>query len=711
MSYQSPDSSQGPPGGREPPQQSAVTSQHSASMEQPSGDINEAGARGHSGLSETTREAEGLSSVMECANAGKTAERVADSSEVPVAVTPSVPGPSAVLGNVAQAQEGQCGTAPDWSQKGSDVAQSKPPMEAEVSSTGESSKVEEPHHPEPRESEPSQSDLKLEMKTRDINQHPNTETSGQDTVMEPDQSGEDQDKHGAQSGAPVESSVVTGISQPAAAATEPTVSGQMPASKIHDDQTQGANAESSVPDIPLTLGSSEAVSRTTQAPVVTPQLAADGQNNVSKDQLKSTDPQPSTQGQNSEACSSYPPAPDSQSTATSSDDLTAPISQPPAPSPQVSVSSSNSQMNPRPAGIPAPRGLFPPRPVASIPHPSSSPQCQSHPTPSHPPSSDPPPPQSSFDPADKTQTSSSSHLPPSSPPDSQTPPSSQSPGTPPSASKPQTSLFPAQRSNQSPRPKKSFFSIDQLLQRKVSEQSRSVPAPSPASTNDEPPSHAEEDVVAPPHISEPQQQSGTLQETKTDHPVAPTAVQEKPEASPPEAPPVSTQPTSEPSDTEAMEVDPTPAPTQKTIEVPPHYSDGPMDSQQPPSSNDEAETLEKAEPAPAASRAPLAVPSLVSSDSESKDDTGPAFKLPPASLANDDTSGGGQAGLDGESSLSAQQRPVSPVLGFSEDANLSMVRHINGLVQDCSNSSALAMELLQSCTKPLILIKTFHADF
>ena len=28
--------------------------------------------------------------------------------------------------------------------------------------------------------------------------------------------------------------------------------------------------------------------------------------------------------------------------------------------------------------------------------------------------------------------------------------------------------------------------------------------------------------------------------------------------------------------------------------------------------------------------------------------------------------------------------------------------HINGLVQDCSNSSALAMELLQSCTKPPI---------
>ena len=31
----------------------------------------------------------------------------------------------------------------------------------------------------------------------------------------------------------------------------------------------------------------------------------------------------------------------------------------------------------------------------------------------------------------------------------------------------------------------------------------------------------------------------------------------------------------------------------------------------------------------------------------------------------------------------------------------SQVRHeSNGLVQDCSNSSALAMELLQSCTKP-----------
>ena len=30
------------------------------------------------------------------------------------------------------------------------------------------------------------------------------------------------------------------------------------------------------------------------------------------------------------------------------------------------------------------------------------------------------------------------------------------------------------------------------------------------------------------------------------------------------------------------------------------------------------------------------------------------------------------------------------------------VLHLDGLVQDCSNSSALALELLQSCTKPLI---------
>ena len=34
--------------------------------------------------------------------------------------------------------------------------------------------------------------------------------------------------------------------------------------------------------------------------------------------------------------------------------------------------------------------------------------------------------------------------------------------------------------------------------------------------------------------------------------------------------------------------------------------------------------------------------------------------------------------------------------------NLYVQAYIDGLLQDCSNSSALAMELLQSCTKPLI---------
>ena len=30
------------------------------------------------------------------------------------------------------------------------------------------------------------------------------------------------------------------------------------------------------------------------------------------------------------------------------------------------------------------------------------------------------------------------------------------------------------------------------------------------------------------------------------------------------------------------------------------------------------------------------------------------------------------------------------------------IQHIDGLVQDCSNSIANALDLLQSCTKPLI---------
>ena len=37
--------------------------------------------------------------------------------------------------------------------------------------------------------------------------------------------------------------------------------------------------------------------------------------------------------------------------------------------------------------------------------------------------------------------------------------------------------------------------------------------------------------------------------------------------------------------------------------------------------------------------------------------------------------------------------------------------HINALVQQCNNSSALAMELLQSCTKPLIYILFLNSSF
>ena len=36
----------------------------------------------------------------------------------------------------------------------------------------------------------------------------------------------------------------------------------------------------------------------------------------------------------------------------------------------------------------------------------------------------------------------------------------------------------------------------------------------------------------------------------------------------------------------------------------------------------------------------------------------------------------------------------------TSEVTVVIIRHVDGLVQDCSNSSALAMELLQSCTKP-----------
>ena len=41
------------------------------------------------------------------------------------------------------------------------------------------------------------------------------------------------------------------------------------------------------------------------------------------------------------------------------------------------------------------------------------------------------------------------------------------------------------------------------------------------------------------------------------------------------------------------------------------------------------------------------------------------------------------------------------ILSVTNHSMISHQEHINGLVQDCSISSALAMEILQSCTKPL----------
>ena len=41
--------------------------------------------------------------------------------------------------------------------------------------------------------------------------------------------------------------------------------------------------------------------------------------------------------------------------------------------------------------------------------------------------------------------------------------------------------------------------------------------------------------------------------------------------------------------------------------------------------------------------------------------------------------------------------------GMSSEISNEQRNHIDCLVEDCSNSSALAMELLQSCTKPSTL--------
>ena len=39
---------------------------------------------------------------------------------------------------------------------------------------------------------------------------------------------------------------------------------------------------------------------------------------------------------------------------------------------------------------------------------------------------------------------------------------------------------------------------------------------------------------------------------------------------------------------------------------------------------------------------------------------------------------------------------------FTMQNSIVQIKHIDGLPQDCSNSIVLAMELQQSCTKPLI---------
>ena len=41
---------------------------------------------------------------------------------------------------------------------------------------------------------------------------------------------------------------------------------------------------------------------------------------------------------------------------------------------------------------------------------------------------------------------------------------------------------------------------------------------------------------------------------------------------------------------------------------------------------------------------------------------------------------------------------------------INLIKYINGLVQDCSISSALAVEILQSCTKPLIYSMISETD-
>ena len=45
------------------------------------------------------------------------------------------------------------------------------------------------------------------------------------------------------------------------------------------------------------------------------------------------------------------------------------------------------------------------------------------------------------------------------------------------------------------------------------------------------------------------------------------------------------------------------------------------------------------------------------------------------------------------------------------DITVSGILDMGGLAQDCSNSSALAMELLQSCTKTLIWYTAIKSEY
>ena len=71
--------------------------------------------------------------------------------------------------------------------------------------------------------------------------------------------------------------------------------------------------------------------------------------------------------------------------------------------------------------------------------------------------------------------------------------------------------------------------------------------------------------------------------------------------------------------------------------------------------------------------------------------------------------------LYGPTNCPGSAKPLSPVFQTPWTPNILLQvavsevlghAHFDGLVQDCSNSSALTMELLQSCTKPSICTAT-----